>query len=298
MKKNSQKGFNLVELVVVIAILAIVAAVAIPNIVNLVQDSQAAACLENRRTILLQFSIESTKDDSVKLSDFLKTEEMQKIRCPGGGAYSVLKTFGSEYLRCSVHSSSTVDLSGGVWDFGLGSSSGKTVDEDGNLVLTGRVSGFYENPYASSENGYKVAATFKVDQLDGSRGMGLYFAGNQSSDGKVVESYVAQLTGNAIQIKKRTYQNGESASSQQVETWYGAATLANTVDTAKDHTLEVRVKPAGSSADKMEIEIWFDGEKQNYSRTLDQIEGNQYVGLRQWGSITTTCSSLEVDALS
>ena len=297
MKKNSQKGFNLVELVVVIAILAILAAIAIPNIVNLVRDSQSAACLENRRTIMLQYSIEATKDDSVKLSNFLKTEEMQRIQCPGGGTYSVLKTFESEYLRCSVHSSSTVDLSGGIWDYGMGSAK-KTVDEDGNLVLAGRVSGFYENPYASSENGYKVSATFKVDQIDGARGMGVYFAGNQSNDGKVVESYVAQLTGNAIQIKKRTYQNGESASSQQVETWYGAATLRNAVDTTKDHTLEVRVKPAGPSADQMEIEIWFDGEKQDYSRTLDPIEGNQYVGLRQWGSVTTTCSSLEVDALS
>ena len=52
-KKNSKKGFTLVELVVVIAILAILAAIAIPVVSSTIQSSQRSGALSNAQTLEL-----------------------------------------------------------------------------------------------------------------------------------------------------------------------------------------------------------------------------------------------------
>lgn len=52
-KKNSKKGFTLVELVVVIAILAILAAIAIPVVSSTIQSSQRSTALSNAQTLEL-----------------------------------------------------------------------------------------------------------------------------------------------------------------------------------------------------------------------------------------------------
>ena len=53
MKKNSKKGFTLVELVVVIAILAILAAIAIPVVSSTITSSQRSSALSNAQTLEL-----------------------------------------------------------------------------------------------------------------------------------------------------------------------------------------------------------------------------------------------------
>lgn len=52
-KKNSKKGFTLVELVVVIAILAILAAIAIPVVSSTIASSQRSSALSNAQTLEL-----------------------------------------------------------------------------------------------------------------------------------------------------------------------------------------------------------------------------------------------------
>lgn len=52
-KKNSKKGFTLVELVVVIAILAILAAIAIPVVASTIKSSQVSSSQSNAQTIEL-----------------------------------------------------------------------------------------------------------------------------------------------------------------------------------------------------------------------------------------------------
>lgn len=52
-KKNSKKGFTLVELVVVIAILAILAAIAIPVVSSTIASSQRSAALSDAQTLEL-----------------------------------------------------------------------------------------------------------------------------------------------------------------------------------------------------------------------------------------------------
>lgn len=68
-KKNSKKGFTLVELVVVIAILAILAAIAIPVVSSTITSSQRSSAKSNAQTIETAIkeadAAISAKDDSV-----------------------------------------------------------------------------------------------------------------------------------------------------------------------------------------------------------------------------------------
>lgn len=68
-KKNSKKGFTLVELVVVIAILAILAAIAIPVVSSTITSSQRSSAKSNAQTIEVAIkeadAAISAKDDTV-----------------------------------------------------------------------------------------------------------------------------------------------------------------------------------------------------------------------------------------
>ncbi|WP_449077095.1 prepilin-type N-terminal cleavage/methylation domain-containing protein [Ruminococcus sp.] len=68
-KKNSKKGFTLVELVVVIAILAILAAIAIPVVSSTITSSQRSSAKSNAQTIETAIkeadAAISAKDDTV-----------------------------------------------------------------------------------------------------------------------------------------------------------------------------------------------------------------------------------------
>lgn len=77
-KKNSKKGFTLVELVVVIAILAVLAAIAIPVVAATIKSSQISSAQTNAQTI--ETAIKEAKaataagDDSI----FVSTDKAHK----------------------------------------------------------------------------------------------------------------------------------------------------------------------------------------------------------------------------
>lgn len=50
-KKNSKKGFTLVELVIVIAVLAIIAAIAIPTVVNVINNANQSTDVTNAQSV-------------------------------------------------------------------------------------------------------------------------------------------------------------------------------------------------------------------------------------------------------
>lgn len=50
-KKNSKKGFTLVELVIVIAVLAIIAAIAIPTVVNVINNANKSTDITNAQSV-------------------------------------------------------------------------------------------------------------------------------------------------------------------------------------------------------------------------------------------------------
>lgn len=89
-KKNSKKGFTLVELVVVIAILAILAAIAIPVVASTIKSSQVSSAKSNAQTVELAIkeakSAISSGDNSVfanassgniKVSDVAKAKKIE-----------------------------------------------------------------------------------------------------------------------------------------------------------------------------------------------------------------------------
>lgn len=100
-KKNSKKGFTLVELVVVIAILAILAAIAIPVVSSTIASSQRSTALSDAQTLELALKEAHAqivaKDTSVyaadaKVSDVITAKSLQSIhvgdaRTIGGDTY-------------------------------------------------------------------------------------------------------------------------------------------------------------------------------------------------------------------
>lgn len=102
-KKNSKKGFTLVELVVVIAILAILAAIAIPVVSSTIASSQRSTALSDAQTLELALKEAHAqiiaKDTSVyaanaTVNDVITEKSLQSIhvgdtRTIGGATYTL-----------------------------------------------------------------------------------------------------------------------------------------------------------------------------------------------------------------
>lgn len=68
MKKQTKKGFTLVELVIVIAVIAILSAILIPTFGNVIADAKAKAELEDARTAYQEFLVDHSDDTAVTTS--------------------------------------------------------------------------------------------------------------------------------------------------------------------------------------------------------------------------------------
>lgn len=102
-KKNSKKGFTLVELVVVIAILAILAAIAIPVVSSTIASSQRSSALSDAQTLELalkeahaQIIAKDTSvyADTATVDDVISAKSLQGIkitdtRTIGGTTYTL-----------------------------------------------------------------------------------------------------------------------------------------------------------------------------------------------------------------
>lgn len=65
MKKQTKKGFTLVELVIVIAVIAILSAILIPTFGNVIADAKEKAELEDARTAYQEFLVDHSDDTAV-----------------------------------------------------------------------------------------------------------------------------------------------------------------------------------------------------------------------------------------
>lgn len=65
MKKQTKKGFTLVELVIVIAVIAILSAILIPTFGNVISEAKENAAQEDARTAYQQILIDHSSDDVV-----------------------------------------------------------------------------------------------------------------------------------------------------------------------------------------------------------------------------------------
>ena len=66
MKRNTKKGFTLVELVIVIAVIAILAAVLIPTFGGIIEKAQKSAALQEARNEYAAYLMEHAGETNVK----------------------------------------------------------------------------------------------------------------------------------------------------------------------------------------------------------------------------------------
>lgn len=70
MKKQTKKGFTLVELVIVIAVIAILSAILIPTFGNVIKEAKENAAQEDARTAYQQFLMDHKDEDVVTSKDY------------------------------------------------------------------------------------------------------------------------------------------------------------------------------------------------------------------------------------
>lgn len=102
-----KKGFTLVELIVVIVIILILGAVLVPNVLRYVSRAQAAACAENRHSVLIELTSAYTDGEFASLdAAFAEVIKKHGETCPNKGTYSLDVSENSmPKITCSFHKS-------------------------------------------------------------------------------------------------------------------------------------------------------------------------------------------------
>ena len=94
MKKNRNKGFTLVEIMIVVLIIGILMAIAVPNFIQARSTSRKNSCIANLKQIdsaKEQYAMEAKLDTgaTVTQANLAPTYIKSFPSCPGGGAYTI-----------------------------------------------------------------------------------------------------------------------------------------------------------------------------------------------------------------
>ena len=119
-KKNINRGFSLVELIVVIAIMVVLAGVLVPQLMKYVTSQRQKSCRENRESILNIYAKAVYAGDLVSSGDLNDlannntagsasytgneeyfTQALEYVKCPAGGTYTGYVEDGYAYIICN-----------------------------------------------------------------------------------------------------------------------------------------------------------------------------------------------------
>ena len=75
MKRNTKKGFTLVELVIVIAVIAILAAVLIPTFGGIIEKANQNAAMQEARNAYTMYLAEYAEEGAVQTEVYVKTSK-------------------------------------------------------------------------------------------------------------------------------------------------------------------------------------------------------------------------------
>ena len=105
MKKKTDRGFSLIELIIAIAILIILTGLLAPQFMKYIEKSRKAACLNNVDVMIKEYQVAMIDDPDITPEEVLETMVEHGMKCPSKGTYKIKKSLDGETfsVNCSVH---------------------------------------------------------------------------------------------------------------------------------------------------------------------------------------------------
>ena len=110
MKKDNNRGFTLIEIIIAVAILAILIGIAVPMILGHVNKTKATVCSTNRKALEDAYVLQRAMGLDTSMNELLANADgkyfEQTPACPSGGVYSWDEPKDKDTVpkvHCSVH---------------------------------------------------------------------------------------------------------------------------------------------------------------------------------------------------
>lgn len=104
MKKKTDRGFSLIELIIAIAILIILTGLLAPQFMKYIEKSRKAACLNNIDVMLQEYQVAMIDNPDIKPEDVLDMMVKRGMKCPSKGTYTIRRLDDEHFVvNCGVH---------------------------------------------------------------------------------------------------------------------------------------------------------------------------------------------------
>ncbi|MCB6608114.1 prepilin-type N-terminal cleavage/methylation domain-containing protein [[Clostridium] symbiosum] len=106
MKKKTDRGFSLIELIIAIAILIILTGLLAPQFMKYIEKSRKAACLNNVDVMIKEYQVAMIDNPDITPEEVLEMMVKRGMECPSKGEYKILYPKGNKdsfVVNCRVH---------------------------------------------------------------------------------------------------------------------------------------------------------------------------------------------------